>query len=136
LISAPVASSTFIVLPLTLLKPSPAQISVSLTVQTPLGPAVVLEPVLPPNTGADSVMLLLVASTMATALGSRAALDRRSDDFLCGTGTSERFDDRRKSLGARHLRFPNLPQGASRGPGILRRSPGYAREYEKHAIQP
>jgi hypothetical protein len=22
-------------------------------------------------------------------------LDRRSDDFLCGTGTFERFDDRR-----------------------------------------
>ena len=58
--------------------------------------------------------------------------DRRSDDFLCGTGTSERFDNRGKRSGACHRDAPYRPTGCSRPASIkhqcynLLRSPGHS----------
>jgi hypothetical protein len=38
-------------------------------------------------------------------------LDCRGDDFLCGTGTSERFDNFGEQGGECHRRFPTYPHG-------------------------
>jgi hypothetical protein len=65
------------------------------------------------------------AAARRGALGNSqipSRFDRRSDDFLCGTGTSERFHDRRDQVGDGHLPIPLCPQGCSRrasaSPGV------------------
>jgi hypothetical protein len=55
-------------------------------------------------------------ATAAAPLGNRkfpTCLNCGSDHFLCGTGTSERFDDRGKQSGECHRRFPTYPHGRS-----------------------
>jgi hypothetical protein len=51
--------------------------------------------------------------------------DRRSDHFLCGTGISERFDDRGKHGGEFHRALPTYPHGMLQtGPGRCGRTWG------------
>jgi hypothetical protein len=49
---------------------------------------------------------------------SPTSLDHRSDDFLCGAGTSEGFDDRTKRRGDRHRPSPRSASSSTSSTNI------------------
>jgi hypothetical protein len=79
--------------------------------------------------------LTLFSRGLSGAVGSLrfpSGRDRRSDHFLCGTGISERFDNRGERRGEFHRPSPRIPTGGLHPTRRLRRGYGRGTAAEDH----